>query len=139
MLLMATVVFAQVVLRYLTYQPVAWTEELARLVFIWLSLIGAAEGARRGVSFAVDLLPRNLGGAAGRLLRSMLRLAEAALYATVACAGYRILDVVHYQESVTLAIPMSYAYAAIPLGMGMMAIFALLGAKDELLGKRASR
>lgn len=136
MLLMVSVVCAQIVLRYLTYQPVAWTEELARLFFIWLCLIGAAEGARRSSHFAVDLVPRKLGGFTGRLLRGSLKLVEAALYAVVGFAGYQILATVHNQQSVTLELPMSVVYAAIPVGLGLMSAFALLGAKDEFQGKR---
>ena len=40
MLALVVVVFSQVALRYLTYQPLAWTEEVARYAFIWLSLLG---------------------------------------------------------------------------------------------------
>lgn len=138
MLMMVVAVSAQIILRYLTYQPVAWTEELARLVFIWLCLIGAAEGARRGSHFTVDLLPRNLGGLAGRLLRGALKLVEAFLYVVVAAAGIQILATVQNQQSVTLEVPMSTFYAAIPIGIGLMAIFALSDAKDEFLGKRTS-
>ena len=57
-------VFAQVVVRYVTYQPLAGTEEIARLLFIWICLLGAAIGAKRGTHFAVnfggEVLPRTV-------------------------------------------------------------------------------
>ena len=136
MLLMVSVVCAQIALRYLTYQPVAWTEELARLLFIWLCLVGAAEGARRSAHFVVDFVPRKLGGPAGRLLRGSLKLIEASLYIIIAFAGAQILATVHNQQSVTLEIPMSIVYGAIPFGFGLMAVFAMWGAKNEFQGKR---
>ena len=35
-----------------------WTEELARLMFIWLIMLGAMLGAREGSHFVVDVWPR---------------------------------------------------------------------------------
>lgn len=137
MFLMVSVVCAQIVLRYLTYQPVAWTEELARLLFIWLCLIGAAEGARRSAHFAVDFLPRKLRGTAGCLLRGALKVIEASMYIVIAFAGVQILATVHNQQSVTLELPMSIVYGAIPSGFVLMAVFALWGAKHEFQGKSA--
>jgi TRAP-type C4-dicarboxylate transport system permease small subunit len=132
MVALVAVVFAQVLLRYLTYQPVAWTEELARFAFIWLCLVGAAEGARRGAHFAVDLVPRLVPGAAGRWFRAALRLVEACAYAILAWAGIRILGVVHAQRSITLDMPISFAYAAIPTAAMLMCAFTLLAARREL-------
>jgi TRAP-type C4-dicarboxylate transport system permease small subunit len=138
MLVMFLAVFSQVVLRYLTYQPVAWTEELSRFSFIWLCLLGAAEGARMSAHFAVDLLPRNMTGLPGRLLRGMLKLGEALLYLSVAWAGISILPIVQDQHSVTLNFSMGIAYAAIPVGMGLMAVFSAVRAREEFAGRRIS-
>ena len=44
-----------------------WTEELARLMFVWLIMIGAMLGAREGTHFVVDVWPR-LGVRAGAAL-----------------------------------------------------------------------
>jgi TRAP-type C4-dicarboxylate transport system permease small subunit len=60
MAMLVVIVFSQVVLRCLTYQPLAWTEEAARYIFIWLCLLGAAAAARRGQHFAVEFLVRLL-------------------------------------------------------------------------------
>lgn len=132
MVALVAVVFAQVLLRYLTYQPVAWTEELARFAFIWLCLVGAAEGARRGAHFAVDLVPRLVPGEAGRWFRGALKLIEAVVYAVLAWAGFKILGVVHAQRSITLDLPISLAYAAIPTAAVLMCAYTLRAARREL-------
>lgn len=133
MFVLVAVVFAQVVLRYLTYQPVAWTEELARFVFIWLSLAGAAEGARRGAHFSVEILPKSLSGNFGRNFRCFLRLLEAGAYGVLAYAGVRIVEVVNAQRSITLDLPISLAYAAIPVGAILMCLYTLVRARDALI------
>lgn len=131
MLGLVVVVFAQVLLRYLTYQPMAWTEELARFSFIWLSLMGAAEGARRGSHFAVELVPKMVPGRAGRIFRCALRLAEAGCYAMLGWAGIEITQFVHAQTSITLDMPMSYAYASIPVSAMLMCVYTIVLAKRE--------
>lgn len=135
MVALVVVVFVQVALRYLTYQPLAWTEELARFVFIWLSLLGAAIGARRGAHFAVDMLGRSLAAGPARLLRIALRCGEAAIYAILAWGGCQILAVVHPQQSITLDLPMSLPYAAIPVGAALMCAYTLALAFRDLTRK----
>jgi TRAP-type transport system small permease protein len=125
MVALVVVVFAQVALRYLTYQPLAWTEEIARYVFIWLSLLGAALGGWRGSHFAVDVLPRLLPPGGERALRSLLRLVEAAFYGLLAWAGLRIVQVVHLQQSASTDLRMSLPYAAIPLGSAVLCLVSL--------------
>jgi len=136
MLALVVVVFSQVALRYLTYQPLAWTEEVARYAFIWLSLLGAAVGGRRGVHFAVDFLPRRLPPRAGRVVRAGIRLTEAGFYALLAWSGVQIVRVTHLQRSASIDLPMSLPYAAIPLAALLLAVFSLRQAAAELRAMR---
>lgn len=58
---MVTIVFLQVLFRYAIHSPLSWTEELARYIFVWFSLLGAALAMRRkahfGLEFIVERLP----------------------------------------------------------------------------------
>jgi len=60
--IMVLAVVWQVFTREVTKNPAAWTEELARYVFVWTSLMGAtlvfAERGHIAVTFVVDRLPR---------------------------------------------------------------------------------
>ncbi len=64
--LMAFLVIAQVVLRYVFNDPLDWSEEMARLMFICLAFIGigAAYGRRRhmAIDALVILLPPRANG-----------------------------------------------------------------------------
>lgn len=132
MLALVVVVFAQVALRYLTYQPLAWTEEMGRYIFIWLSLVGAAAGGRRGAHFVVDFLPRSLPQRASRLLRAGIRLIEASFYGLLAWGGLQIVRVTHLQQSASIDLPMSIPYAAIPAGAVLLSVYSLRQAVREL-------
>jgi TRAP-type C4-dicarboxylate transport system permease small subunit len=125
MTMLVVLVFTQVLVRYLTYHPLAWTEEAARYIFIWLCLIGAAVAARRGQHFAVDLVQRSLPAGALRIVSTAIQVLEAAFYGLLALAGIRALGIVHLQQSPSLEIPMSIPYLAIPLGAALMAAIAM--------------
>jgi TRAP-type C4-dicarboxylate transport system permease small subunit len=130
-LLMATlaaVVFLQVVLRYVTYQPLAWTEEIARLLFLWACIIGAVIAARRGSHFAVDFFSRSLPGRVGRLFRASALIVEAAFYAVLAWGGMEVTLIAHGQRSVALDYRLSIAYGIIPLGAVCMCVLTVLRA-----------
>jgi TRAP-type C4-dicarboxylate transport system permease small subunit len=131
---LVVVVFAQVALRYLTYQPLAWTEEVARYLFIWLSLLGAAAGGRRGAHFAVDFLARRTPGPAGQAFRAALRLVEAVFYAVLAGAGIQVTRVAHLQRSASTDLPMSIPYAVIPIAAVLLCLACLRQARAEWAG-----
>jgi len=58
MALLTAVTFAQVVTRYLLGDPLIWSEEAARYLFVWVSMIGAALALREGGHFGLNLLIR---------------------------------------------------------------------------------
>lgn len=58
----------QIFSRYTALIPAyIWTEEMARLLFVWMIMLGAMLGVREGSHLAVDLWPR-LGPRAAALL-----------------------------------------------------------------------
>jgi len=68
MMVMATVVTAQVVSRYVFGNPFTWTEELARYVFVWMSMLGMAVGVKYGSHIALDILVKKLQGTPRKVL-----------------------------------------------------------------------
>ena len=54
--LLTAVTFAQVITRYVLSDPLIWSEEAARYLFVWVSMIGAALAIREGGHFGLDLL-----------------------------------------------------------------------------------
>jgi TRAP-type C4-dicarboxylate transport system permease small subunit len=132
MLGLVVVVFAQVALRYLTYQPLAWTEEAGRYIFIWLSMMGAAAGGRKGAHFALDFLAQSLSSETRCWLRAGVRMTEAGFYGVLTWAGVQIVRVTHLQRSASIDIPMSLPYAAIPIAASLLAIFSVYQATKEI-------
>lgn len=70
MAIMAVTVVAQVVLRYLFSAGIDWSEELARLAFVWAMFLAIPHGIRNGVHVGIDVIIVRLGvSARSRLLR----------------------------------------------------------------------
>ncbi|MGE5147662.1 MAG: TRAP transporter small permease [Candidatus Eiseniibacteriota bacterium] len=132
--LLAVLVFAQVVLRYLFAITPVWSEELSRYLLIWAVLAGSAvsvRGARHiRVEFLVDLLPEKVR----RIWYAFLDLVILALFVLIVWTGVDALGFNYSMRSLGLQVRMSYVMAGIPLFFGIGAIFLV----DELR-RRAGR
>ncbi len=64
LLIMASVAFINVITRYLVKYSLAFTEELEVNLFVWMVLLGAAAGFKRGshlgVNFIVSFFPKRV-------------------------------------------------------------------------------
>lgn len=120
---MATTV-ASVVLgvffRYFLRDALVWSEEVARYAMIWVSMLGGGIAFRLGAHVAVDFIvnavPRSvrrviiLGGQFGMLI----------FLVVVFLYGIDVTQQVAGQRTAALRISIAYAYAAIPIGAGLM-------------------
>jgi TRAP-type C4-dicarboxylate transport system permease small subunit len=95
----AGVVGLQVVGRHILHQPIPWTEEVARLLLVWLMCVGGIAALRKGehprVTALVRLLPAERREAVDRGLRLVLVILFLCLIVpayrlTVASAGERL-------------------------------------------------
>jgi len=122
---LATVVFAQVIMRFVLNAPPFWTEELARFLLIWLTFIGAVAAHRDDTHISVTFLADLLGPARARWLHLLVHLIVLALLVVLTKAG---LDITRLgkQPTPALGISMSYFYMALLIGTGLMIIVTLL-------------
>ena len=123
--LLTAVTFAQVVWRYALNDPLIWSEEAARYLFVWVTMIGASLGMREGAHYGLDLvlkrLPRPLRAAAGAAVAVVVIVFLGALFVT----GLWETQLAAMQFSATLPMRMHWAYLALPVGAGS-AIFHVL-------------
>src|SRR6478609_9770724 len=54
------VLFAGVVARYAFHSPLVWSDELASILFLWLSMLGAVVALRRGEHMRMTALVNNV-------------------------------------------------------------------------------
>jgi len=123
-LLVATTLL-QVLSRYVLSKPLDWTEETARYLFVWVAMLGAGMAAKDRAHFFVDLLLERLPP---RLAKYFTVLTGAVASAFLVVISWAALDLAvsnGVQDSPVLTIPMSVPYFAIPVGLGLMALFAV--------------
>jgi TRAP-type C4-dicarboxylate transport system permease small subunit len=133
--LVATI-FAQVLSRFVFNFPLAWSEEISRYSFIWLTMIAAPLCIRARANIRMDvaakLLPPN-----GVMLIELLSVALTLTLCIVLLVwGYRILPVVSHQLSPAIGIPMYWVYGAIPIGAFLMIIELLIALWDVFAKSR---
>lgn len=112
---------AQVFARYVMNNPLTWSEELSRLVFIWTIFLGAGVMVRRGGHVAVDslvmLFPKWLQKAAWVLSIFVV----AASCVVLIFFGWQVVSMIG-SLSPALRVPMRLFYGAVPLGAAIVLI-----------------
>ena len=134
MAMLAVLIFAQVVLRYLFAITPVWSEELGRYLLIWAVLAGSAVSVRGQrhirVEFLADLLPARVR----RAWYALLDVVILALFVLIVWTGVDALGFNYTMRSLGLQVRMSYVMAGIPLFFGIAALFLI----DEMR-RRAGR
>lgn len=124
-LVLAIIGVMQVFFRYVAESSLAWTEELSRVLLIWLVLFAAAAELRRGAHIAMKLLvalfPPRLQCWVERV--NLLLILCFSMILTV--YGIQLSANTMAQSATILPITMGQVYLALPIGGAAMAINAL--------------
>ena len=124
--IMTVVVFLQVVYRYVLTQPLHWSEELARYLFVWISILGAALGLQKRGHFGMDFFYRMLPDKGRRLLLFMIYLLMGVVILVLLIQGIALVQKTTAQQSPAMEISMGWAYACLPVGGALMVIHLLV-------------
>ena len=122
---MVAIVSAQVWYRFILNDPLSWSEEAARYLFVWISFMGAAAGVRYQVHLGIDLMEKILPAGSYRLVVIIVNLIIQVFLLMIIYWGFKILGVIQFQESPSMHISMRYPYMAVPMGSIFMLINSL--------------
>ncbi len=123
---MTVVVFLQVVYRYVLTQPLHWSEELARYLFVWLSILGATLGLQKRGHFGLDFFYRVFPDKGRRFLQFLIYLLMGGVILVILVQGIKLVQVTMLQESPAMGISMGWAYACLPVAAALMTIHLLV-------------
>jgi TRAP-type C4-dicarboxylate transport system permease small subunit len=119
------VMILQVAFRYVLNTPLVWTEELARILFIWACYLGAPVATRRGnhvtITFVLERLPKG----PGRVVALGIQAVSLVFFLQLAILGAVLAARSHTVEAITLPIPWSLIYLAVPLSAALMILQTL--------------
>ncbi|MFH1558554.1 MAG: TRAP transporter large permease subunit, partial [Pseudomonadota bacterium] len=120
------ILFSGVLARYVFHQPLVWSDELASMLFLWLAMLGSAVAFQRGehmrmTAFVGALKP------GGRAFIEVIAVSTALAFLLLILPA--ALDYAHEEVIVrtpALDLQNSWRASAMPVGLGLMAVFAIL-------------
>lgn len=118
----------QVAARYLLAQPSSWTEELARFLLIWVSLLGTAYLTGRQEHIAIDLLSERIDAAARQRVFRFVQVSILVFAVVVLVLGGLNLITITLslgQSSPALGIPLGYVYLVVPLSGILIVLYSI--------------
>ena len=122
---MMSVIFAQVVARYVMHQSLSWSEEVGRYIFVWISFLGLAAAFKSGSHVALDLLTKSLKRTPRRVLEFVNGALVVVLASALLISGIRLLEFGMRQRSSALDIPMALVYIVEPISGLILLYFSL--------------
>ncbi|MGH8808509.1 MAG: TRAP transporter small permease [Noviherbaspirillum sp.] len=130
---MSVIVFANVVMRYVTDASIPWSEEVSRHMMIWLTFLGGGLVLRSGGHIAIDNLQDALSTTSARMVRGAVLLLMVAFLSLLVYFGTIYVSRTMVQTTAATEIPFGYVYMAMPLGCGLMLVHLALIARSWLL------
>ncbi len=124
---MTCIVFVSVVFRYVLNSPLAWTEELASMLFAWLTFVGAYVGFRSRSHIAIDTLVIFLPENVRRFLVRVVDAGVLLLLAIFIWQGFRLAITTWSLEYPAMEISRGYLYLSLPVGACLMALAIFQG------------
>jgi TRAP-type C4-dicarboxylate transport system, small permease component len=132
---MTVAIFIQVIARYLLRSSLAWSEELSRFLFIWMTFVAAYVGARQGKHIGVEALQNALTRVPSILLKILSNLFCAAFFFIVAYYTWMSWPKLMRQISPALGLPIAYVYLCMIIGSAAIALWNLFLAFQIALEK----
>jgi TRAP-type C4-dicarboxylate transport system permease small subunit len=112
---------AQVVWRYLFHDPLVWSEELARYLFIWIGYLAAWIAWKHRAHIALDAVVYLNNPTLNLWSNRIVEVLVAGFCLYTLFSSFQIIGITHSQPSAVLELPMSIVYA----GYSAMAILIL--------------
>ncbi len=124
--------FVQVLSRYVLQISTPWTEELARLCFVWGVFLGAAIGVKRNLHTRVDFVFVRLPARAAALILAGIDLFLAILALVMIVYGAQLVLSTRSDLSTSLGYPRNWFYLPVPISGLLMLCYLLPGLARKL-------
>src|SRR5213080_2979747 len=120
------ILFAGVIARYGVHRPLIWSDELASILFLWLAMLGAAVAFRRSEHMRMTAVVASAKPATRAWLDVVATCAALAFLALIVWPSWDYAYEESFITTPALQISNMWRAAALPAGICLMAVFALL-------------
>jgi TRAP-type C4-dicarboxylate transport system permease small subunit len=129
------ILFAGVIWRYVFVDPLSWTDEIARVLFVWLSFVGAAVGIKRGIHSAVNIFEARLS-LRWQQVSALFAAAVMAVMAGVLVYTGAAETIVSAKEVLPVtSLSRAWQFAAVPISGLLMLIYLVPVTRQVLRGE----
>ena len=136
---LAVIVFLQVFNRFVLKAPLAWSEDLAMLLFQWVVFLGAALGVRRMRHFGIELVVRHFPERMRHKVELLTPIVMAVVALVMIFQGSVILSFNTRRVFATMDLTYTWAFLPIPLS-GVLILFYLIQMEvDRWRGKPSAQ
>lgn len=114
------VMVLQVFFRYVAGYPLIWSEELARFLLVWLTLLGSGYAVRKNLHIEMPYFFDKFPEKTRYILQILINLLCISFF--IYLIPYSLETVIrqHNLTSTSLGIPLSYLYIAVPIGFSIL-------------------
>ncbi|WP_319238844.1 TRAP transporter large permease subunit [uncultured Propionivibrio sp.] len=120
------VLFSGVVSRYVFHMPIVWSDELASMLFLWLSMLGAVVALRRGAHMRMTAIVSKLSKDRQILVETFSVVASLAFLLLFVWPAWEYAQDEAFITTPALEISKLWHAIAIPLGCALMIVTAFL-------------
>lgn len=139
MLVLLSIISYQVFARYILHNPPSWSEELARFLIVWITMLGSAVLIKKEGHISVDFLVDRLPSGVNRLLSFVRDALTIFLCGSLGYYGSQLAILAGRSVSTGLEIKMTYPYLAIPCGSLLMGLVLLLSKFESFSSKEGNQ
>ncbi len=126
LIVVVSVTLGQIVLRYVFAAPLPWSEQLARLLTVWITFIGSAAVCWDGRHLNVDVIIIKLGPRAQSVLRIINATISIGFLAALGWTSVKLVKIENSQMMSVLPLRAGVVRLSVTIGSALM-IAAILG------------
>ena len=116
-MVLSSILFIEVIMRYVFNSSIIFVEELSRILLIWTGFIGAAIALHEKAHVGIDFVQEKLTGLPKRIVLVTINLLMILFCAVIFFASLKVVPRQINQTLPTLRISMFWPYLAIPVSM----------------------
>ena len=128
-------VFLQVLIRFVFKYPLPWTEEIARIAFVYCVFVGATIAVRENSHLSVDFLLVILPKGVARAAVFLGMLLVGVFLAFVTWQGIVLVMATGVQMSPVMQVPFKYLYLIVPVSGAIMLLYLVSNMLALIRGK----
>lgn len=119
-----TLIFIQVVMRYVFNSSITWSEELARYIFIWQGWMGTSLGIRMKGHIRIEIITTKLELTGRKILDVLVATILLAFSIFLIVSGSDLVLKIASRKALSsaLRIPLHYIFMALPVSSGVTSL-----------------